>query len=118
MARRPPLVPLERDAAAAIELNALTLEQQSLRERRRSIGADADHAACVDDAVPWHGRAARQRMQRISHEPRLPWHFCECRDLAICGHAPPWDAPYHGKNGLMCRCHTGTCPVAHRTVEV
>ena len=111
------MIALERDTASGVELDALALEEQPLRERCGSVGADAHHAARVDDTVPRHGRVAGQRVQCVSDESRLPHQAGECRDLAVRRHAPARNAPDDGKNGLVCRDRTRGGAVAHRTVE-
>jgi predicted metal-dependent TIM-barrel fold hydrolase len=64
-------VPLKIHAAARVEADALALETQALRNRRRGIEPrQAQPAVRRDNPVPRQRGTVGQRMQRVASDPR------------------------------------------------
>src|SRR5262249_54442090 len=87
--------------AFSIKHHAFLFQQQALQQRTFRRGTEADVAAVIDDAVPGHVRACRQKAQGIAYRPggpRLPQQGCH---LAISHHFPRRDLAYQSVDILI-----------------
>src|SRR5439155_16705067 len=62
---------------------------------------EADVAAVIDDAVPGHVRASRQKPQGIAYRPRRPRVSQQSCHLAIGHYFPRWDLVYQSVHMLI-----------------
>jgi hypothetical protein len=78
----------KRYAVAGVEANTFALEQTSLP--RCICTAKADRPLRIHDALPWNRFPARDRVERVTNETRLPRQPRDARHLTIGGHSATW----------------------------
>jgi hypothetical protein len=82
-----PLVPMQRDPAVPVKYYSLLFQQFTLDSFIYRLGAFANAAFCVDDAVPGDKQFFRCGIERIAHLSRLAWQACQRSYLAVCRNA-------------------------------
>jgi hypothetical protein len=78
----------KRYAAAGVEANTFALEQPSLP--RGIFTAKADRTLRIYDSLPWNRFPARDRVERVTNETRLPRQPRDARHLTIGGYSAAW----------------------------
>ena len=100
---RPPLKAGQVRAARPVEPHSLPLEPKALR-LGRSVGAETDGPANVQNAMPGDRAVIPQGVERVADLPRSPGDARELRDLAVRRDSAPWNTanqvPDSGVAGL------------------
>ena len=78
----------ERDAAAGVEADTFALEETSLP--RGVFTAKADRPLRIHDALPWNRFPARDRVECVTNETRLPRQPRDARHLTVSGYSTTW----------------------------
>lgn len=92
----------EVDATGRVEADALALEQLTLDLVAARLGARADAALRVDDAVPGEGVLLRpDRVKRIAHLTRVSAEARQLRHLTVGGDTTARDAAHHRVDPLI-----------------
>ena len=81
-----------------VECNPLPFQPQPLGERSSAVGAETDHSARIDHAMPRNACGARQRVECIADEPRLAGQASERGHLSIRCDPSAWDATDDDEN--------------------